>query len=163
MNVHFSSKKQDWATPWLLFQEWAASHGPFELDVCATVKNAKCKCFFSPADDGLIQEWRGICWMNPPYGRDLPHWISKAVAEVRAGRASRVVCLIPARTDTAWWHDFVLPYGAVHYLRGRVRFEGAASSAPFPSAVVIFEKRSYSTEALFGCWTKPYRILDGDS
>lgn len=151
MNVHFSSKKHDWATPWTLFREWNVRFGPFDLDVCATAQNAKCKNFFSPEDDGLSQVWHGICWMNPPYGRALPRWISKAVAEVRTCHASRVVCLLPARTDTAWWHSCVLPYAAeIHYLRGRIRFEGAGSSAPFPSAVAVFEKRSYSTKALFG-------------
>ena len=89
--------------------------------------------------------------MNPPYGRALPRWMSKAVTEVWTERARRVVCLVPARTDTAWWHRYVLPFAAeIQYLRGRVRFEGAVSSAPFPSAVVVFEKRPYSTEALFG-------------
>ena len=151
MNVHFSSKKHDWATPWPLFQKLNDSYGPFELDVCATAQNAKCKSFFSLEDDGLAQVWHGVCWMNPPYGRALPRWMFKAVAEVRTGRARRVVCLLPVRTDTAWWHRYVLPYGAeIHYLRGRIRFEGAASSAPLPSGVVIFENRSYSTEALFG-------------
>ena len=86
--------------------------------------------------------------MNPPYGRALPHWMAKAVNEIEMERAERVICLLPARTDTAWWHRYVLPFAAeIHYLRGRIRFEGAGSSAPFPSAVVIFEKRHHSTGA----------------
>lgn len=95
MNVHFSSKKHDWATPWPLFRELDARLGPFDLDVCATARNAKCGKFFSPEDDGLSQVWHGVCWMNPPYGRELPHWMSKAVIEVRANRARRVVCRFP--------------------------------------------------------------------
>ena len=119
MNVHFSSKKHDWATPWPLFREWDERFGPFELDVCATAHNAKCKKFFSPEGDGLAQVWHGVCWMNPPYGRALPHWMFKAVAEVWTERARRVVCLLPVRTDTAWWRRHILPYAAeIHYLRG---------------------------------------------
>lgn len=148
MNVHFSSKKHDWAPPWPLFRELDARFGPVELDVCATAQNSKCQNFFSPEDDGLHQVWHGVCWMNPPYGRALPHWMAKAVNEIKMERAERVICLLPARTDTAWWHRYVLPFAAeIHYLRGRIRFEGAGSSAPFPSAVVIFEKRHDSTEA----------------
>lgn len=69
MNVHFSSKKHDWATPWPLFRELNARFGPCELDVCATARNAKCGNFFSPEEDGLRQVWHGVCWMNPPYVR----------------------------------------------------------------------------------------------
>ena len=142
MNVHFSSKKHDWATPWQLFRELDARFGPCELDVCATARNAKCGKFFSPEDDGLSQVWHGICWMNPPYGRALPQWMHKAVVEVWAERASRVVCLLPSRTDTRWWHQYVLCHATeIHYLRGRIRFEDANFPAPFPSAVALFEKR----------------------
>lgn len=140
MNVHFSSRKTDWETPRELFRVWDASHGPFTLDVCATARNAKCGRYFSPEINGLIQPWRGVCWMNPPYGRAIGLWIAKAMAEIEAARAKRIVCLVPARTDTAWWHDFILPHGAVHFLRGRVRFEGAEHPAPFPSAIVVFER-----------------------
>ncbi|MDL2210249.1 phage N-6-adenine-methyltransferase [Desulfovibrio sp. OttesenSCG-928-O18] len=140
MNVHFSSKKVDWATPWELFRAWDISHGPFDLDVCATAENAKCNRYFSPATNGLLQAWAGICWMNPPYGRAIGQWIGKAASESKKNRVARVVCLVPARTDTAWWHDLVLPHAAVYYLRGRVRFEGAKHPAPFPSAILVFEK-----------------------
>ena len=151
MNVHFSSKKHDWANPWPLFRELDARFGPVELDVCATAQNAKCQNFFSPEDDGLNQAWHGVCWMNPPYGRALPRWMSKAVTEVWKGRVRKVICLLPARTDTAWWHSYVLPYAAqIHYLRGRIRFEGADSSANFLSAVVIFAKNIPSAGTMFG-------------
>lgn len=138
MNVHFSSKKMDWETPWELFQTWNLSHGPIGLDVCATVENRKCARYFSPSINGLFQPWEGVCWMNPPYGREIGRWIAKAVQEVVTGNAKRVICLLPARTDTSWWHELVLRYGDVHFLRGRVRFEGAKHHAPFPSAIVIF-------------------------
>ena len=100
MNVQFSSRKTDWATPWTLFRQWDTLQGPFTLDVCATAENAKCGHFFSPKDDGLSQNWSGVCWLNPPYGRAISHWIAKAVVEVNTAGVRRVVCLLPARTDT---------------------------------------------------------------
>lgn len=141
VNVHFSSRRQDWETPQALFDFAASKFGPFDIDVCATVENAKCQKFFSPDENGLSPEclWAGKCWMNPPYGREIKHWVAKAVDSVRAGVALRVVCLLPARTDTNWWHDYVLPFGDVMFLRGRVRFVGAKFNAPFPSAIVTFE------------------------
>ena len=137
-NLHFSSKKMDWATPWELFRAWDLSHGPFDYDVCATPQNAKCRKYFTPEMNGLLQSWYGICWMSPPYGREIGRWIAKAVGEVQVGNAERVVCLVPARTDTAWWHELVMRCGEIHFLRGRVRFEGAEHAAPFPSAIVVF-------------------------
>ena len=83
--------------------------------------------------------WFGKCWCNPPYGKNVGQWLKKAVEEVQSGRAERVVFLLPARTDTAWWHDYVLPYGEVHFLRGRVTFEGAENPAPFASVIVLFQ------------------------
>jgi site-specific DNA-methyltransferase (adenine-specific) len=80
--------------------------------------------------------------MNPPYGKQIVPWLQKAVAEVQQGHADRVVALLPARTDTIWWHTYVIPYGIVHFLKGRVRFEGATHHAPFPSAVVIYDAQS---------------------
>ncbi len=138
MSPLFSSLRTDWPTPWALFHTLDALHGPFTLDVCATEANAKCDRFFSPEKNGLVQTWKGVCWMNPPYGKEIASWLQKAVGEVREGNADRVVALLPARTDTRWWHDLVMPYGIVHFLRGRVRFEGAEHPAPFPSAVVVF-------------------------
>jgi len=139
MSIFFSSKRQDWPTPWELFRHWDDLQGPFELDVCAFPHNSKCSTFYTPEQDGLSMPWFGVCWCNPPYGKVLNQWIKKAVDEVRSGRAKRVVCLLPARTDTAWWHDYVLPYGEIHFLRGRVRFEGATHSAPFANVIVIFQ------------------------
>ena len=139
MNVHFSSRKDDWETPWELFRACNTSYGPFTLDVCATSGNAKCPKFFSPEKNGLFQPWEGVCWMNPPYGRAIGQWLHKAVAECKRVCVVRVVCLIPSRTDTAWWHNLVLPHASVHFIRGRVRFVGAQHAAPFPSAIVVFK------------------------
>ena len=138
-SVHFSSTRNDWETPAAFFAEVSRDYGPFNLDVCATTENAKCNIFLTPEQDGLKMLWFGVCWMNPPYGREISKWMGKAVKEAVEGNVVRVVCLVPARTDTAWWHDFVVPYGRVKFLRGRLKFEGAKNCAPFPSALVIFE------------------------
>jgi phage N-6-adenine-methyltransferase len=137
MAVHYSSGGDEWETPEDLFgilnQEF-----DFTLDVCARQHNAKCLRFFSPEDDGLKQNWnrRGaVCWMNPPYGNEIGKWIKKAWDTAAGGNT--VVCLLPARVDTAWWWDYCR-YGEVRFLRGRLRFGGGENGAPFPSAIVIF-------------------------
>ena len=106
----------------------------FETDVCALPGNAKCKRFFTPEMDGLKQEWTGVCWCNPPYGRQIGKWVEKACKSF-----ATVVMLLPARTDTKWFHDWCLPYGKIEFLRGRLKFGGCENSAPFPSMIVVFE------------------------
>jgi phage N-6-adenine-methyltransferase len=133
-----SSLTPEWGTPQDFFdalnQEFC-----FTVDVCADSWNAKCDKYFTIADDGLSQPWDGVVWMNPPYGREIGKWMAKAVESWRGGGAT-VVCLVPARTDTAWWHDYAMQ-GDIRFLRGRLKFvsvDGVKSSAPFPSAVVVF-------------------------
>lgn len=131
----FSSKNVVWETPRALFNRLDAVFR-FTLDVCATPDNAKCRQFFSETDDGLAQEWTGTCWMNPPYGRTIGQWVKKALdSSIRGG--ATVVCLLPARTDTAWWHDYCMA-GTIAFIRGRLKFGGSKNSTPFPSAVVAF-------------------------
>lgn len=130
----FSSETDMWATPQWLFDELNHEFG-FETDVCAVDGNAKCLKYFTPEIDGLSQTWEGVCWMNPPYGRTIGKWMKKAFESSTDG--ATVVCLVPARTDTAWWHDYAI-HGEVRFLRGRLKFGDAKNSAPFPSAVVIF-------------------------
>jgi site-specific DNA-methyltransferase (adenine-specific) len=132
----FSSARADWETPSGLFArlDWEFSFTP---DDCAMAANAKCGRYFTPAVDGLRQRWRGRCWMNPPYGWAIGAWVRKARAE--SLRGATVVSLLPARTDTAWWHDVVMRAQEIRLLRGRLTFVGAASPAPFPSALVIFD------------------------
>lgn len=133
--VYASSATCEWETPQELFDRLDAIWH-FDLDVCATAENAKCEEYYTKEQDGLAQKWRGTCWMNPPYGREIGRWMEKAYDASRAG--ATVVCLVPARTDTAWWHDYAMR-GDVEFLRGRLKFGGCKNSAPFPSAVVIFE------------------------
>ena len=138
-SVHFSSKTDLWPTPQDFFSKLHREFA-FELDVCALPENAKCANFFTPEIDGLAQEWRGVCWMNPPYGREIGKWVCKAFESARAG--ATVVCLVPARTDTAWWHDYVTRAAEIRFVRGRLKFGNAVNSAPFPSAVIVFRPPS---------------------
>lgn len=135
-DLMFSSKSADWETPQWLYDELDKEFH-FAVDVCATEKNAKCRDFFSLEVDGLEQNWRGVCWMNPPYGRTIGKWVRKAYEESQNG--ATVVCLLPSRTDTAWWHDYCLK-GEIRFLRGRLKFSNSKNSAPFPSVIVIFRR-----------------------
>lgn len=135
--VMFSSKTDQWETPQWLFDELNEEFD-FTLDVCATPDNAKCEKFFSPEVNGLGQDWKGVCWLNPPYGREIGKWIEKAYTESQKG--ATVVCLVPSRTDTRWWHDYCIK-GEIRFLKGRLKFGNSKNSAPFPSAIVIFREK----------------------
>ena len=130
----FSSTTDEWETPRAFFAALDAEFH-FETDVCATAGNAKCDHFYTAEQDGLAQEWRGTCWCNPPYGRHISRWIRKA--HESAQRGATVACLVPARTDTDWWHRYCLR-AEVRFVRGRLKFSGARHNAPFPCAVVVF-------------------------
>lgn len=135
----FSSDTDAWSTPQPLFDALDAEFG-FTLDSCATLETAKCERFFTREDDGLSKPWPGVVFMNPPYGRDIALWVAKAHKESRRG--ATVVCLLPARTDTGYWHDYVMRADEIRFIRGRLHFGGdherTAHNAPFPSAVVVF-------------------------
>lgn len=135
-NGLFTSETDQWATP-LHFFELLNKEFNFELDVCADEFNAKTSKFYNEEMDGLKQEWSGIVWMNPPYGREIGKWVKKAYESSLQG--ATVVCLLPSRTDTKWWHDYCM-HGEIRLVKGRLKFGDATNSAPFPSAVVIFGK-----------------------
>lgn len=132
MKVHFSSADTTWETPQDFFDMLDLEFS-FQLDVCASSENTKCERFYS--ENSLEKEWTGRCWMNPPYGREIGKWVEKAYMTALQGHL--VVCLIPARTDTKWWHNYVFK-GDVWFVPGRLKFGGSRHSAPFPSAVVVF-------------------------
>jgi len=134
MAAMMSSTTDMWETPKWLFDQLNEFYR-FDIDVCAVPENAKCARFFTPEHDGLMQEWTGTCWMNPPYGREIGKWVRKAYESAQKG--ATVVCLLPARTDTSWWHDYCMK-GEITFLRGRIKFGQAKNSAPFPSAIVVF-------------------------
>lgn len=147
----FSSASDDWATPQPVFDALDREFR-FTLDVCASAANAKCRCFFTVADDGLAQEWAGRVWLNPPYGREIGAWLEKAADAASAG--ATVVCLIPARTDTIWWHEQVLARAAeLRFVRGRLKFGNGKTPAPFPSAVVVF--RPGVEKLVVSAWLRP--------
>ena len=132
--VHFSSKRMTWATPDALYAKVDALHH-FTLDAAADAENARCATYYDEKANGLVQPWGGHrVWCNPPYGRALPLWVKKAVAE--RYWAERIVMLVPSRTDTRWWHEAIDAGARAEFIRGRLRFKGAAASAPFPSALL---------------------------
>jgi phage N-6-adenine-methyltransferase len=137
MSVHFSSMTDQWATPLDFFKKCEEKYGPFNTDVCADSSNAKCKEFFTKEQDGLQQTWKGKCWMNPPYGKEIGKWMEKAFLSAQ-NEGATIVCLVPARTDTKWWHDYAMK-GQIEFIKGRLKFGGSKNSAPFPSALVIFK------------------------
>lgn len=135
--VMFSSKTEMWETPQDFFDKLNEEFH-FTLDVCAIPENAKCENFYTPEIDGLKQPWKGVVWCNPPYGRQIGSWVRRALFASVAGNT--VVMLLPTRTDTRWFHEYI--YGRknveIRFIRGRLKFGGSKNSAPFPSMVVVF-------------------------
>lgn len=138
MGVHFSSASNEWATPDAFFKA-LDKHFHFTLDPCCTERTAKCGEYYTQEMDGLNKSWYShTVFMNPPYGREIGKWVQKAY--IAALNGATVVCLIPSRTDTAWWHDYCSK-GIVVFLRGRIHFvrdDGLTAPAPFPSCLVCF-------------------------
>lgn len=129
-----SSQSCEWSTPQDLFNELDKEF-KFTVDVCASDDNAKCERYYTKSDNGLRHEWYGTCWMNPPYGRQVGLWIEKAYKASTQGVT--VVCLLPARTDTRWFHDYCIK-GELRWIRGRLRFGDGNGRATFPSFLCIF-------------------------
>jgi len=131
-----TSNTYEWETPQDLF-DFYDRRFCFDCDVCATEKNTKVPSqFFTKELNGLKQEWYWNNWMNPPYGRTIGKWLKKAYEESELGKL--VVCLLPARTDTKWWQEYVMKSDSIHFIKGRLKFGGQTNSAPFPSAIAIF-------------------------
>lgn len=135
----FSSASNEWTTPQDLFDRLNTIYH-FNLDAASTDANAKCQNHFTESADCLSQDWGGYTvWLNPPYGRELPKWVEKAYWESRKPNTT-VVMLIPARTDTRWFHDYCV-HGKIDFIRGRLKFGGSKWNAPFPSMIVVFENQ----------------------
>lgn len=135
----FSSETPEWETPQDLFDELNKEFN-FELDVCATKENAKCKDFFSLKENGLLQDWSGKrIWCNPPYGREIGKWVEKAFLTQTDNYTTTIVLLLPARTDTKWFHDYLYNIADLRFLKGRLKFGKSKNSAPFPSMLAIFK------------------------
>lgn len=130
-----TSKTNEWTTPQSLFDDLDSTYH-FTLDPCSTDENAKCAKHYTVKENGLDRDWSNdIVFMNPPYGRQIGAWMKKAYESSLNG--ATVVCLIPSRTDTTYWHEYAMK-GKITFLRGRVKFGDCKNSAPFPSAIVVF-------------------------
>lgn len=135
--VLFSSATDQWATPQGFYDE-LNSEFHFTLDPCADSTNHKCPKYFTKEDDGLVQDWGGnIVFCNPPYGREIGKWVEKCSKESKKPNTT-VVMLIPARTDTKWFHEYIYKKAEIRFIKGRLKFGDSKNSAPFPSMVVIF-------------------------
>jgi phage N-6-adenine-methyltransferase len=152
----FTSNSSEWETPQDFFDElnkiWQ-----FTTDVCASKENHKCNNYFTKETNGLTQPWSGVCWMNPPYGREIGEWTKKAF---ESSVNATVVGLLPARTDTKWFHDYIYSpqldtiHQSMIFVRGRLTFVGAKNSAPFPSMIVVWYNSSsgrLALERVFDC------------
>ena len=141
-DVLLSSKKMDWATPQDFFEKLDAEFH-FTLDPCADDLNHKCERYFTEEQDGLQQDWSGErVFCNPPYGRDVPKWVKKCLDETTKGNCELAVMLLHARTDTRWFHDYIYHKAdEVRFVKGRLKFGGQTTNAPFPSMVVVFRGR----------------------
>lgn len=138
----FSSARDDWGTPQYIFDELNEEF-EFTLDPCASESNHKCEKYFTKEQDGLAQSWENhVVFCNPPYGRKIGLWVKKAYEESRFNNAV-VVLLIPARTDTKWFHEYIYGKTEVRFYEGRIKFVGAEHNAPFPSMVVVFMRWSH--------------------
>ena len=138
MNVHFSSQSDEWPTPQDLFDKLNEEFR-FDLDPCATKESAKCKDFYTKEDDGLSKSWKGKrVFCNPPYNRyQIKDWLKK----MSSSDAEIVVGLLPARTNTSWFHDYVLDKAEIRFIRGKLTFAGYKWQAPFPSMIVIWRNK----------------------
>jgi phage N-6-adenine-methyltransferase len=136
-----ASVNHEWETPKELLEALHSVFGRFDLDPCAPRSSrtrVRAKRHLTSEDDGLSAPWRGVVFVNPPYGRGLARWVAKARREVELGHARTVVALLPARPDTTYWHEHVAGRAVVYFLKGRLRFGSGEQSAPFPSALAVW-------------------------
>ena len=150
LETMFSSKTNEWATPQSFFDKLNGIYGPFTLDAAASDDNYKVANYYTQSDDSLSQNWEGNrVFLNPPYGRALKDWVRKGYEEGQKENTT-VVMLIPARTDTKYWHEWVMKADEIRFVRGRIKFGDGSNSAPFPSAVVVFRKTAFDGPRITG-------------
>jgi site-specific DNA-methyltransferase (adenine-specific) len=138
----FSSESNEWATPQAFFDKLNDIFGPFTLDAAASDENYKVATYYTQSDDSLSQDWSGNrVFLNPPYGRALKDWVQKAYEEGQKD---------DTRTDTRYWHDYVMKADEIRFVRGRIKFGDGTNSAPFPSAVVVFRQSSFNGPRITG-------------
>jgi site-specific DNA-methyltransferase (adenine-specific) len=141
----FGSTTSEWATPQDFFDELNKEFN-FTLDPCATEENHKCNKYYTKATDGLTQNWGGeTVYLNPPYGKEISKWIAKAY-QTHQDHKNTIVMLLPARTDTRWFHDYIYNKAEIRFIKGRLKFGGCKNSAPFPSMVVVYKNPEGASE-----------------
>ena len=140
----YKKKSMEWTTPGKLFKELDNEFN-FTLDPCSTHSNALCFKHYTIEEDGLNQDWSNeIVFMNPTYGREISKWIKKAYLE--SLNNATVVCLLPCRTDTRYWHEYILMYAKeIRYIKGRLKYGNSKINAPFSSAIVVFSSETRKT------------------
>ncbi len=137
LSVMYSSKTDQWSTPQDFYQ-MLDDEFHFDLDPCADATNYKCDTYFTKEEDGLLQDWGGHrVFCNPPYGKAISAWVRKCYEEGQKDN-TLVVMLIPARTDTKYFHDYIYHHAEIRFIQGRLKFGNSKQSASFPSMVVIF-------------------------
>ena len=147
MEVHHSQNSDEWYTPQTFFDSLDKEFG-FTLDPCCTDEAAKCDKYYTMKDNGLLKDWgKEIVFMNPPYS-EVAKWMGKAYGAAQEG--ATVVCLIPSRTDTRWWHDYAMK-AEIRFIKGRLKFGHSKDNAPFPSAVVVFRPREFKLVSYDRC------------
>jgi len=151
VRVQTSSVKMDYETPPEFFAALDDDIGPFTLDAASSHRNALCTRHYTAEEDGLAQPWTGRVWLNPPYGRGIDRWMEKARDSART-TAKLVAVLVPARTSSRWWHEFVMPIlkqtepGEVRFLDRRLSFGDCKTQAPFSSVLVVFRNAASVTK-----------------
>ena len=132
----FSNESDEWETPQGIFDQYDREF-EFTLDPCASPENHKCPIYYTKDDDGLAQDWGGWrVWCNPPYS-NVSEWVAKAFYETKKDNTI-VVMLLPSRTDTKYFHDYIYGRSEIRFVKGRLRFNDSNVNAPFPSMIVIF-------------------------
>ena len=144
-----SSKTDNWATPQDFFDNLNEEFH-FTLDPCANEENHKCDLFYTKEQDGLTKDWGGhVVFCNPPYGKEIADWVRYSYEQSQKPNTT-VVMLIPARTDTRYFHDYIYGKAEIRFIKGRLKFGDATTGAPFPSMVVVYRKNNWLDDLLGG-------------
>ena len=156
LDIHFSSESNEWETPSDFFNNLNDEFN-FTLDPCASNNNYKCDNYYTIKDNGLSKDWsKDVVFMNPPYGREIKYWIEKAYRE--SLRGAIVVCLIPARTDTSYWHDYIFPHANdIRFIRGRIKF-GKTEEVEYREQLNIFGIKEKSLSIWILIYLLPFRL-----
>lgn len=144
--IYVTNNNDEWETPQDLFEEYNKIYN-FKLDACASAENKKCNIYFNKENNALLKEWcYSSVWCNPPYSRgNIDKFVKKCFEEWKKYN-NNIVLLIPAKTDTLYFHNYILPYCKIIFIKGRLRFNNTKNCAPFPSIICIYEKKERKKE-----------------